>query len=93
MKHSKFVKIEELAHITVDWKYLELWQRKLILARFIGAQIRRLQRLLAMPAPVRLSLTTAFVMFGLLLFLPLHPMSLPISFGGGLSFALIFKRM
>ena len=91
MKHSKFVKIEELARITNDWHYLKLWQRKLILARFIGAQIRRLHQILRLPAPVRLSFTTAFIMFGLLAFLPVHPMSLPIAAGGGLSVALIFQ--
>ncbi len=56
--------------------------------------LRRLQYLylrqhLTLPFPVSFSLRAVAGMFALLLVMPLHPLAIPATIGGGLSFALI----
>ena len=45
----------------------------------------------ALPAPVHFSLVASLCMFALLPLMPHHPMSFPITIGGGISFALILQ--
>ncbi len=47
------------------------------------------RQFLRLPMPVRFSLCATLGLFGLLLILPLHPLSMPTAFGGGLAFALV----
>jgi hypothetical protein len=65
------------------WHYLHPWQRKVILANAYISIIPRLH------PPVAFSVRAMVAMFALLFIMPMHPMSLVIATGGGLSFALI----
>lgn len=45
----------------------------------------------ALPAPVHFSIVASLCMFALLPLMPHHPLAIPISIGGGISFALIIQ--
>lgn len=83
MNVKKFLSQRALERIHEAWPYLGSNQRWLL---FLDAMRYSIPKL---PFPIRFSLLTTFYCFCLLLIMPLHPMAIPITFGGGLSISLI----
>jgi len=55
------------------------------------ARLNLIKQRLKMLSPVFFSLQVSVLVFGLLSIMPTHPLSIPTAFGGGLSFALIWR--
>jgi hypothetical protein len=80
---------EHLKALLDFWPHLSAWQRSLIWLRVHMALLPRPP----VAGPKRMAplfaLRAIMIMFGLLFILPHHPLSIPITFGSGLAFALI----
>lgn len=66
---------------------LDDWDCLLVLLRVLRLHIRRI------PVPITLALRSTVVTFVMLFWMPYHPISIPIAFGGGLCSGIIWRSL